>query len=293
MIKSLIKRHLVLLTILLISTTLYSNTPPKINTLPVTLTRELDYYNYLISAVDNEQDSLIFKCLKKPTWLNFDIIDKKTASLSGMPKENYSTNGDSIIISVSDGELVDTQKFVLFVDYVAIVPWFVSKPDTIAYGGQQYQYLVDIYAVQPNYVTIDCIEKPDWLNFKDNSNGKAELIGTPSLADTANIYDVKIKFSYASSIGFQEFKIKVSKSTGVFIIEKKSKILIYPNPTQSFCMIEGCIGSIDITLFDETGTTLRHLKSVNRIDLSDYSTGLYIIKIDSNNDSNIYRVIKK
>jgi len=58
-------------------------------------------------------------------------------------------------------------------------------------------------------------------------------------------------------------------------------------------MIEGCIGSIDITLFDETGTTLRHLKSVNRIDLSDYSTGLYIIKIDSNNDSNIYRVIKK
>jgi hypothetical protein len=290
--KGLAKKYLLLASIILVSQKLYSNTPPRIASDTMIYTRELDYYYYLIEAEDDEQDSLSITCIKKPDWTFFRQIGKKSASIEGMPlKTNY--EGDTIIICVTDGELADTQVVVVVIDYVIGGAWFISEPDTIAYYNEEYHYSINVGGTNPPYIFIDCTQKPDWLSFKDNFLGNAELWGKPDIIDTGSKNTIIIYASYGSFLRKQKFELHVLLKNAINQTNKSSPVTICPNPVIDICEIKGLTGQFDLTLYNETGAVLQKLKSPAKINLSDYAVGLYFIKIDENKNSKIYPIIKK
>ena len=94
---------------------------------------------------------------------------------------------------------------------------------------------------------------------------------------------------------FFEFNPEISDIDDV--ISEAEKISIYPNPTDGVLNISISNGSIDnIVVSDITGKVLVE-KAVNadqaEIDLSSYNKGIYLVKVVTENDSYIEKVVLK
>ena len=75
-------------------------------------------------------------------------------------------------------------------------------------------------------------------------------------------------------------------------------ISIYPNPTSGVATINlGTIKEATITILNITGKELYNINQVNEsqveVSLSDYSKGIYFIKIQSNNQQKVVKLIKQ
>ncbi|WPR71842.1 Ig-like domain-containing protein [Flavobacterium sp. NG2] len=79
--------------------------------------------------------------------------------------------------------------------------------------------------------------------------------------------------------------------------EKLKSVSIYPNPTYGDLVIEGLSNSnTNITIYNLLGVVVKQMNvATDRVDLniSDYATGVYLIKVTKGADSGLYKVIKK
>ena len=92
-----------------------------------------------------------------------------------------------------------------------------------------------------------------------------------------------------SSIPLGSFTLDVD-SFGKF----SETIIIYPNPTsQSKVFISNWEGSKNVTVFDIAGKEIRKQIVENELDVSEFSKGIYILKINQDNKSAIKRLIIK
>ena len=70
-------------------------------------------------------------------------------------------------------------------------------------------------------------------------------------------------------------------------------ILLYPNPTSGRLKIAGINNSADIDVYSINGHMLKSLQQVNyNIDMSEFTSGVYILRIRSNNKTIVRKVIK-
>jgi len=77
---------------------------------------------------------------------------------------------------------------------------------------------------------------------------------------------------------------------------KKSNISIYPNPSNGVFTISGIEVNASINIYNAIGELVKSIQSTDNnttVDLSDYSNGIYFIKIKNNKGEAIQKLIKQ
>ena len=116
------------------------------------------------------------------------------------------------------------------------------------------------------------------------TNKKISLEESEELIESANIlveaiYSGRVDCSGASPrIGFDH----------TTVVETSN---IYPNPTTGLIHFNRQIQ--DVTIYNYLGQMLQKEKGISKVDLSNYESGLYLIEIDTGDDKEIHRVIKR
>lgn len=91
-----------------------------------------------------------------------------------------------------------------------------------------------------------------------------------------------------------------SATTPILDWLEKMEITIYPNPTKALLTVKikniqpGAIG--DMTIYNTEGKCFLEydqLNSTNTLDLSDFSTGIYILRISSGSKSCEWKIVKE
>jgi hypothetical protein len=71
-----------------------------------------------------------------------------------------------------------------------------------------------------------------------------------------------------------------------------STLNIYPNPTNGLISISGISGNYSLVVFDNTGKELKRIKKTSTVDLSEFSSGHYLLKvIDENGNSVVKNIV--
>lgn len=274
----------------------FGNEKPYFTSLPVTYAYENEEYIYEITFKDIDlEDTLEIFLINKSKDLSIASKNDSTSILSGfLGFGHYKDYADSIVIGLTDQKDTTFQKFQIYIE----VNWhyfFGTNPSFKAVVNEPYYYVLQLI---PKYdfdaFKID-VSKPDWLNFNESLN---VLSGTPSISDTGALNNlinilVHITNSYDSIDIQQRFQINVIDTSRVSInINDESKnIVIYPNPASEFIKIESELNIDYIELIDILGNTIQ--KTYNSMfNIKSFQSGIYFVKIYSNNISIIKKIIK-
>lgn len=77
------------------------------------------------------------------------------------------------------------------------------------------------------------------------------------------------------------------------IVEEAKDILtLYPNPTNGMINVKGLKGDETIRIVDYSGRILMEIKNSKEIDLSSFSTGIYIVQITNETQTQSFKVVK-
>jgi hypothetical protein len=92
-----------------------------------------------------------------------------------------------------------------------------------------------------------------------------------------------------------DFKINSTLTADSF---NDVSLTIYPNPTDSFITVQSSSShdfDFDVKLYDITGKQLIQttLNSRRQLDLNSYSKGVYFLKINYGNTSEIHKIVKQ
>ena len=88
--------------------------------------------------------------------------------------------------------------------------------------------------------------------------------------------------------------LNVSIGTSGFIIEEKNQVSIFPNPTSEsiYISIDNYKGPIYIEIFDLIGNKVQH-SNKPFLNLREYSSGIYLLKVNYNNKLEEIKLIKR
>ncbi len=104
-------------------------------------------------------------------------------------------------------------------------------------------------------------------------------------------------FQTADGFYFDDLKVNIVEESQLGVNETiKNSFNIYPNPTNNVLNITTPNGNYTINIFNLQGQIVQKIKSVTgskTIDLSNLSTGIYILKLTSQKASKTFKVIKK
>lgn len=73
----------------------------------------------------------------------------------------------------------------------------------------------------------------------------------------------------------------------------KVEVSVYPNPVQSTLNFSGLTSPIKATVFDMLGKRLLQTEVTNRLELGHLKSGIYMVKINSENSSKIFNIVKE
>ena len=148
--------------------------------------------------------------------------------------------------------------------------------------------------------------------YKTTANGNdyfgnpiALTLGSNSITVSAVDFDRAVRFQFSS--GDVEFNalslngkdsdcIVTTDNLGEYVFDKKYGIKLFPNPIRNYFTIslEG-IDFVDISILDIKGKLLlhkSHLFNQERIDISNYSPGIYFVKIITSDGTRDIKILK-
>jgi len=117
---------------------------------------------------------------------------------------------------------------------------------------------------------------------------------TPQVSgETSNDFSNPLIYRvFAQNGDYKDWTINVTKITSNNELEN-SNFLIYPNPTNGiFCVSSNSIEIENIYLTDITGKTLENFKTTE-INISNYNSGVYFIKIQTLEQNFVFKIIKQ
>jgi hypothetical protein len=137
------------------------NDAPTFTAIPDTMALQDLPYTYIVTAEDEEGDTLSYRAPVLPVWLRFDTV---THLLSGTP-ENDHVGENSVALTINDGTVATVQSFVITVENVNDPPVVTSVPVTEARPGTAYSYTVTAEDMDGDTVTYTALVLPGWLTF--------------------------------------------------------------------------------------------------------------------------------
>ena len=259
----------------------FTTTPPNPTSLNI---NEGDSFTYNAEAIDPDVgDTLTFTGSNVPTWLTFTDNGGGTALLTGAATTNE-VGEHVVVLEVSDGSEDDIQFFTIRVNGK---PEFTSSPITTATESVNYNY--DITTNDPDNVggelTITAPTLPSWLTLTDNSDGTAQLSGTPDSTHVGGIHNVELEVNDGSISGdLQSFTITVNTFTGC------TDPVVFADPNLEAAM-RSFLGKPtgDITCAEVEALTSFSAVSANISNLSglEYAINLQSLDLNTNNISDL------
>ncbi len=179
---------------------------PRITSTPQTLGNTGELYTYTATAVDDQNDSLLWSIASGstlPDWLTLTPGADGSVQLSGTPENSgvFDVN-----LSVSDG--VHTVAHDFQIEIRESSPVVTSTPVTAVTAGMPYSYTAMAIDYQNETLHWDASTLPDWLNMKEGW-----YVGT--IAGTG----------YANYIDAQGLSAAFNDPTGI-VVDSKGNIFI-------------------------------------------------------------------
>ncbi len=256
-------------------------------------------YGQTQTIIEDDSDNYVNHWHDDSEWSNtYEEYFSPQTSITDSPYSNYSNNSEEII------QLIDPINLSGFVyaeinfdakwniesgyDYVQLEisndngnSWIPQCGKYTRKGIETHDFALD----EPLYDG----NQPQWIN------------ETVSLTDYLN-EDIFIRFKLYTDGGlrrdgfyFDNFKIKgISENLGVSEIEQVI-FDIYPNPTGNYINIRSEVKINKLEIFDLMGKKLLEIKkeSINRVRLPRINSGVYIVKLFSDEGISNHRIIKK
>jgi hypothetical protein len=187
-----------------------SNNTPEITTLLIDSASVGIEYSQTITAVDPDDDFLVFTALQLPDWLTAVDNGDGTFALSGTP----TAQGDfTVEVSVTDGAAVATRTYDLSVQLNNVRPAFTSTPvsPAIAYADNLFSYEMSASDADGDALTFSAVSTlPAWLTLVDNGDGTAVLSGTPAATDAGSPFIILQVLDENGGSATQDFVLNVS-----------------------------------------------------------------------------------
>ena len=256
-------------------------------------------YGQTQTIIEDDSDNYVNHWHDDSEWSNtYEEYFSPQTSITDSPYSNYSNNSEEII------QLIDPINLSGFVyaeinfdakwniesgyDYVQLEisndngnSWIPQCGKYTRKGIETHDFALD----EPLYDG----NQPQWVN------------ETVSLTDYLN-EDIFIRFKLYTDGGlrrdgfyFDNFKIKgISENLGISEIEQVI-FDIYPNPTGNYINIRSEVKINKLEIFDLMGKKLLEIKkeSINRVRLPRINSGVYIVKLFSDEGISNHRIIKK
>ena len=256
-------------------------------------------YGQTQTIIEDDSDNYVNHWHDDSEWSNtYEEYFSPQTSITDSPYSNYSNNSEEII------QLIDPINLSGFIyaeinfdakwniesgyDYVQLEisndngnSWIPQCGKYTRKGIETHDFALD----EPLYDG----NQPQWIN------------ETVSLTDYLN-EDIFIRFKLYTDGGlrrdgfyFDNFKIKgISENLGISEIEQVS-FNIYPNPTGNYINIRSEVKINKLEIFDLMGKKLLEIKkeSINRVRLPRINSGVYIVKLFSDEGISNHRIIKK
>jgi len=151
-----------------------------------------------------------------------------------------------------------------------------------------------IIIVQSNGLWSTSVLYDSWLQVE--ASGVKNDTLTLTYLDNPNVGDRKNRV-YVRSNGGETILITVTQlgmPTAAIDVSDPNQVIIYPNPTNRDLFVESpMIGAI--TVYNQSGQKMREFNLMtgnNRLDIGDFSNGLYFFRIVTNNKTMIKKVVK-
>lgn len=178
-------------------------------------------YSYDIIAADPDpSETITISALEQPVWLTLTTTGKGTATLTGYPPDNPSSYFVNLQVQNSKGKKTTQSYALLAAPRLNTPPIFTSTPITQLIETNQYNYNITAIDKEALPLTLQVLSKPNWLNFKDNSDGSATLNGTPQHSDIGiHLVSLQVQDT-AGEYAVQTFNIAVSTPVYTLTINK-------------------------------------------------------------------------
>jgi hypothetical protein len=280
----------ILITLLLFISVFYKGSALQFVSVPETNAYELIYYQYVIYTDADLEDTIIYSCIKKPDWLVFGTVDHKSAVIEGMPRYNYETGGDSVIISASDSDTTIYQKIFIWVNYFPIYPIIYSRPSPYVYIGYEYDDTLLFQVNEPEYLEMEVQEKPEWLTVEEipsnfDVSKQYRFYGYSTEIEEGDSLFVFILFSLGSYTCWYQEYFHIRSENFIDQENSQNRLFAFPNPTIGEIYISGLKDEdiIICNLYSFYGNIIDIGLRGNTFNIEELIPGIYllVIKLES------------
>ncbi|MCK9322219.1 MAG: C10 family peptidase, partial [Bacteroidales bacterium] len=153
--------------------------------------------------------------------------------------------------------------------------------------------------VKINFVRFNTLEN-DILYIYEGNSDAGTLIGEYSANNIPTeliVYNDEVYFKFITSSEGQADGWEVMYETSVLGVENNimSDISIYPNPAKNQLNIVGLVDNSNITIYDLSGKVMKEISANNRVscNISDLSSGIYFVKIQNDQESQVVKFVKE
>ena len=163
------------------------NDKPKIISIPISNAAQDASYFYDVDAIDEDNDVLVYSLLKIYEGMSIN----QTSGLINWTPNNSQVGIDVVVVEVSDGNLTDSQEFIINVSNVNDLPVIISLPVTKATQNEPYTYDVDAHDIDNDTLTYSLVNYPKGMNINETSGNITWLPGN----EDVGIHNVTVKVS--------------------------------------------------------------------------------------------------
>ncbi len=241
-----------------VATPYFTSSPVEVAELGVEYMYNFSYENGVVEA------------LTLPEWLTFYDGQDGAGAIYGTPEM---AGTYEVELLVSNGGMSKLQSFSI---YVAAVPTFTSTPVETGMVGEAYSYAVTVDYTGEGVVAFSgAADNPSWLTVTDNGDGTATVAGTP---DATGTFTVTI-YAAGEATAEQTYSLVIEENVG--IVDLAGRVNLYPNPAQNMVTIENAANA-QVNIYNVAGKLVfaQQLNAEKEVlDLSDLSTGVYVVRV--------------
>jgi Putative Ig domain len=167
------------------------NQAPTLTGTPSNLVVATQYYIFVPTATDADNDTLSFSITNRPKWATFST---STGQLTGTPARTDTGTYSNIRIAVSDGKTTTSlPAFKIDVQPAPnSAPTVSGSPPTSVQAGSAYSFTPSASDLDKDKLTWMIENKPAWASFNASTG---QLSGTPTQTNAGTYSDIRISVS--------------------------------------------------------------------------------------------------